>query len=521
MSQANEKDLMGGFSHEVISYILNRIPPYLGLFVVRTNEEGIIKSYVGPWDKYLNVKPVQDVSIDECVPMMYGMVPPLVNPMIVSHLNVSDNRYADVHVFADQEGDIWVFFIDQTRQVEMIHPLVQLFNQERLEQRIERKRSGTNETLSALYLLDFLGFERRQNNYRQIGKAPAWFSTLQIDFQPKGPTFPLIELFPYLEVFEVEADRIWLSDEDNKLVSDIWQEINKNGETIYLQALALRHDKRNYLLIKPLDKGKDLNDSFLQKAREQKLTLDQLASTEKKLKELLGFKDQFVSIISHDLRSPIGAVISLIDLLLTDQLVQKKLEAEQIELITDIKSEMFRLLDYNDKLYQWSNLELGNFKVRAKSFPVQNLANYVEKMQKFKFEQKQITFSANIDNALTINADETLMGQALNNLVGNSVKFTPPGGKISIKAYREGDFIHISVSDTGVGMDQQTANRLFDGFTRKSTMGTYGERGTGLGLGIVKKIIDAHDYTIKVMSSVGEGSTFTILVPLAVHYSDI
>ncbi len=521
MSEEAGKDFMGGFTREVINYILNNIPPYLGLFVIRTNEEGIVKSFVGPWDKYLNFKPIQGASIDDCVPMMFGMVPPLVNPMIVSHLNVSDQRYADVHVYSDQEGDIWIFFIDQTRQVEIIHPIVQLFNQERLEQRIDSKRTGTSETLSALYLLDFLGFERRQNNYRQIGKAPAWFSSLKIDFLPKGPTFPLILTFPYLEVFEAEADRIWSSGEDNKLVSDIWQEVNKDGETIYLQALALRHDKRNFLLIKPLDKGKDLNDNFLQKAREQKLTLDQLASTEKKLKELLGFKDQFVSIISHDLRSPIGAVISLIDLLLTDQLVQKKLEAEQIELISDIKSEMFRLLDYNDKLYQWSNLELGNFKVRAKSFPVQNLANYVEKIQKVKFEQKQITFAANIESALTINADETLMGQALNNLVGNSVKFTPPGGKISIKAYRKGDFIHISVSDTGVGMDQQTASRLFDSFTRKSTIGTYGERGTGLGLGIVKKIIDAHDYTIKVLSAVGKGSTFTILIPVAVHYTDM
>jgi signal transduction histidine kinase len=520
MSESIDKGMLGGFSREVINYILNKIPPYLGLFVIRTSDVGIVKYFIGPWDKYLNTKPIQGALLEECVPILYGMVPPIVNPMVVSHLNVSNNRYADVHVYADQEGDVWIFFIDQTRQVEIIHPIVQLFNQERLEQRTEKRRSGTSETLSALYLLDFLGFERRQHGYFQIGKSPYWFSSLNIEYRPKGMSFPLIETFPYLEVFELEAERIWSSNEDDKLVSDIWQEVSKTGETIYLQALALNYDKRNFLLIKPLVKGKDLNDSFLQKAREQKLTLDQLASTEKKLKELLEFKDQFVSIISHDLRSPIGAVIGLIDLLLTDQVVQNKLETEQIELITDIKSEMFRLLDYNDKLFQWSNLELGNFKVRAKSFPVENLAKYVEKMQKTKFEQKQISFVTKIDSSLTINADETLMGHALNNLAGNSVKFTPPGGKITIMAFREGEFITISVSDTGVGMDQKTADNLFNSFTRKSTMGTYGEQGTGLGLGIVKKILDAHDYSIKVVSEVGKGSTFSIQIPVATHLSD-
>ncbi len=513
MNLKNETELPGGFTREVINYILNKIPPYIGLFVIRTDCDGIIKSALGPSEKYLQNRPQPETHIDEVAPLLYGVVPPLVNPMVISHLNVGENRYADVHVLTDENGDNWIFFIDQTRQVEIIHPIVQLFNQERLEQRMDKKGQGKRETLSALYLLDYLGFERLGDQYRKIGKAPYWFSQLKLTYNPQGQSFQVKEVFPYLEVFEFEAADVWSSPEDAKLVSDVWQETTLNDEPIYLQALALRHEKRNFLLIKPLDKTKDLNDNFLQKAREQKLTLDQLASTERKLKELLGFKDQFVSIISHDLRSPIGAVIGLIDLLFTDSKLNQKLDTEQLDLITDIKNEMFRLLDYNDKLYQWSNLELGNFKVRAKDFPVQSLATYVEKMQKNKFEQKQIRFESHIEPVLQINADETLMGQALNNLVGNSVKFTPSGGTISLTAQKKGDQVIISVSDTGVGMDEGTAARLFDGFTRKSTMGTYGERGTGLGLGIVKKILDAHNATIHVDSKVGQGSTFTIHLP--------
>lgn len=515
MSRLGDTGLLGGFTREVINYILDKIPPYLGLFIIRTNAEGIIKSSIGPWEKYLSIKPTVGVANEDCVPVLYGMVPPLVNPMIISHLNVAGNRYADVHVFTDKLNNIWVFFIDQTRQVEIIHPIMQLFNQERLEQRMKSSRAESKETLAALYLLDYLSLEHKNGIYRQIGKSPQWFTSLKINYEPKGPTFPLKEIFPYIEVFEAEAEPIWTQSEDSKFLSDIWQEENLEGETVYLQALALRHDNRNFILIKPLDKVRDLNDNFIQKAREQKLTLDQLASTEKKLKELLGFKDQFISIISHDLRSPIGAIIGLTDILLSDNQVQLNLGAEQLELITDIRNEMHRLLDYNDKLYHWSNLELGNFRVRPKVFPVKNLANYVEKMQKKKFEQKQITFESDIEEGLTLNADETLMSQALNNLVGNSVKFTPEGGKIRIQATTQGSHIMISVSDTGVGMSKEVAQNLFNSFTHKSTMGTYGERGTGLGLGIVKKIIDAHHYTIHVFSEVNIGSTFTILIPVA------
>ncbi|MFZ4462953.1 MAG: sensor histidine kinase, partial [Bacteroidales bacterium] len=227
-------------------------------------------------------------------------------------------------------------------------------------------------------------------------------------------------------------------------------------------------------------------------------------------KELLNFKDQFVSIISHDLRSPIGAVIGLTDLLLDDETLIKKLDQGQSELLSDIKNEMLRLLDYNDKLYQWSNLELGNFKVSRKSIHPKHLAKYVEKMQSVRMKEKNIHFISHIATGFAFEADETLLGQALNNLVGNSVKFTPEGGTIHLSFVMDSTSKCIVVSDSGQGMDQETCDRLFSGFTRKTTMGTYGEKGTGLGLGIVKKIIDAHGFTIHVESVPGTGTTFTI-----------
>lgn len=505
-----KENMFYDLSENVVRYILNEIPPYVGLVVMETDQDGMLLRWMGPWERYFERLPEKGKLLDDQAPFIFGMLPPLINPMIISHVRVKERVYAEVHIMMDENERIWVFIIDQSRQVEIIHPIVQLFNQERLSIRQDKKHSTAKGTLSALYLLDYLSFEKVADGFNLLGIAPDWFHNISKQFVMKGKLIELYETFPYLEVFEIEANEVWKAEKDGKTVSGIWEETIKKSDRIYLHALALRHEQRNYLLIKPVSQENDQNESFIQKAREQRLTLDQLASAEKKLKQLLGFKDQFVSIISHDLRSPIGAVISLADILIRDALVNGSLSSSQKELLMDIKNEMIRLLDYNDKLYQWSNLELGNFKIQKKQIRPIDLFQYVEKMQWNKLHAKKIQLLFEGDNKLLIEADETLLGQALNNLVGNSVKFTPEGGSISIEFYADKLNKYIQVKDTGLGMDKETCNRLFSGFTRKSTMGTFGEKGTGLGLGIVKKIVDAHDFQIEVQSEQGKGTNFII-----------
>lgn len=497
-------------SAPIIRYILNEIPPYVGLVVLQADEDGLLKKWYGPLDKYFESKPVIGLPIEEFAPFLLGMVPPLINPMVISHLRINEKTYVEIHLLNDDDNLTWIFLIDQTRQVEMIHPIIQRFNEEKLSGIADRKQSSARGTLSALYLLDYLSFEKEKHGYKMLGMAPPWFVDIKAKLYFNGKTADLIETFPFIEVFQIEAEETWNSRQDGKLISGLWEESRVDGGKIYLQALALRHEKRNYLLIKPLSQQSDLNDGFIQKAREQKLTLDQLASTEKRLKELLSFKDQFVSIISHDLRSPIGAVIGLADLLLSDDKLIEIVDAGQLELLTDIKGEMLRLLDYNDKLYQWSNLELGNFKISSKKIVPGHLANYVEKMQTVKMQEKNIRFVKEINPGFQLDADETLLGHAINNLVGNAVKFTPEGGTIVLRFSDNHTGRQIIVKDSGLGMDKETCEKLFSGFTRNTTTGTSGEKGTGLGLGIVKKILDAHGYSISVESTIGAGTEFTI-----------
>lgn len=500
-------------SSGIASYILHEIPPYIGLVLLHLDAESNVIQCHGPIEKYLNKRPMPGDAIDNVTGLFVGMLPPLISPMVIPHVKVKDGAYVELHFLHDENNQQWILMLDQTKQVELIHPILQLYNEEKLNLQLDEKVSSAKGALSALSLLDYMNFERKEEVYRLLGSAPAWFWELEKKSSSLRKIPDPVEVFPFLEIFQLEAELLWSGSSNGTMTSDIWEEKNLKGDTLYLRALALQYESRNYLLIKPLDTDESPDDSLIQKAREQKLTLDRLAATEKKLKQLLSFKDQFVSIISHDLRSPIGAVIGLSEILLQDESLLKKISPSQLELLVDIRNEMQRLLDYNDKLFQWSNLELGNFRISRRDVSAGALSSFIEKMQASNLAKKKIRFVVEAEGGFTVKGDETLLGQALNNLVGNSVKFTAEGGCIRLVFATANGQKTIEVIDTGTGMDKATCDRLFTSFTRKTTFGTYGEKGTGLGLGIVKKIIDAHGFQIEVSSQTGFGSQFTIKIP--------
>ena len=109
--------------------------------------------------------------------------------------------------------------------------------------------------------------------------------------------------------------------------------------------------------------------------------------------------------------------------------------------------------------------------------------------------------------------DETLFSQVLNNLIGNAIKFTPENGVIKLYAEQSGNNVLLNIEDSGVGIPDNKINSLFSGFNSDSTQGTKGEKGSGLGLGIVKKILDAHDFKIEIKSTLNIGTKFIISIP--------
>jgi len=503
------------FTDAITEYIISKIPPYIGLAIFHLDEDYRLINWMGPVHKYIDQKPEKEVLIDEIVPFLSGMIPPLINPMVLPHIQTKTGHYAEIHIVEDEDQQFWVFFVDQTRSAEKLQQLLQEVNSARLKLIANEKYGKTENQFAAFHLLDYATFAYKDKKYYPIGMMPSWIKELPGASTLNNESPDLVDFFPFIEVFQYEAADCWGSSLDGKVESGVWEEETITGRQVFLKATAIRFSQSNYLLISIINRKDKQDNQLIQKAREQRLTLDQLARTQNELKKLLNFKNQFVSIVSHDLRSPLGAVIGLSNLLLDDNDLMQKTNQNQTSLLNDIKEEMQRLLDYTDKLYHWSNLELGNFKIVKSEIEFGSIVAYVERMQHLKLKQKNIRFVQKIGHAkaLVVMADETLLEQALNNLVGNAVKFTAENGQITIGTREKIDCLEIYVQDTGLGMPESVSKNLFDGSAHKSTMGTFGEKGTGLGLGIVKKIVEAHNFTIHVESEPGKGSCFSIRIP--------
>ncbi|PLX02039.1 MAG: hypothetical protein C0595_12730 [Marinilabiliales bacterium] len=494
---------------EIVKYLVEELPPFTGLLLVKTDENGIVRGYYGQYLDYFTEEPKVGNSIHDYSPALFSMIPPLVSPMVLNNIKSTTQNYADIHIIESSVNDYWVIFMDQTNEVEKIRDILQQINSKKL-----KLESGKIKPEKSLFNV----FEHLQLKVlgEKIGMIespiPLWFKSLNPTHK-EGDSIVYTETFPYLEVFEYEAIEFWGWQNNGKLKSGIWTETTSDGREITLNAYAIYYNDEKYLLVQEVDEGLDGTQMALQMARDQKLAYEKLEKAERKLKTLLEYKDKFVSIVSHDLRSPVAAVLGIAELLLNDKEEIEKLSDFNKDMLVSIKEEMLRLLDYNDKLYHWSNLELGNFEIVRGKSSLLKLIEAASRTADQKMKAKNISFSTNLkDKILTVNVDTTLFLQVVNNLMANAIKFTPENGNISIDVKQEKNKLEIAVVDSGVGMTEEISKNIFKGFARSSTMGTGGEKGTGLGLGIVKKIIDAHGFEIRVESEPGKGSSFIIVI---------
>ncbi|MCP5062109.1 MAG: PAS domain S-box protein [Ignavibacteriae bacterium] len=226
-------------------------------------------------------------------------------------------------------------------------------------------------------------------------------------------------------------------------------------------------------------------------------------------------KDKFISIISHDLRSPFTSILGFTELIATDTTLTKE---EIIEYVSNIRDASQNTLNLVNSLLDWTRLQTGRIEITPK---VVN-ANYLVKKTLVTLSgsayQKGLTLTSKVDDSLYINADENILTQVFNNLVSNSIKFTPKGGSINIEAKKieAKQKIQFVVSDTGVGVDPKDIPKLFLVDKKFTTLGTDGEKGTGLGLSLVKEIIEKHNGEISVKSEVGKGTEFNFTIPISI-----
>jgi signal transduction histidine kinase len=229
------------------------------------------------------------------------------------------------------------------------------------------------------------------------------------------------------------------------------------------------------------------------------------------LVELNAAKDKFFSIIAHDLKSPFNSIMGLSEVLVEQ--IQKKDYAGIEKYAGIIHNSSQRAVDLLMNLMEWSLSQTGRMEFIPEQIEMVELINEVEYLSNDIARQKSITISKDVPNHATVFADKAMISAVLRNLVSNAIKFTKPGGQITISAVEKPDELIVSVADTGVGISNDRNENLFRLDESYSTTGTNNEKGTGLGLILCKEFIEKHGGKIWVESQEGKGSIFSFTIP--------
>jgi PAS domain S-box-containing protein len=227
-------------------------------------------------------------------------------------------------------------------------------------------------------------------------------------------------------------------------------------------------------------------------------------------KELEKRKANFYAMISHDFKSPLTVILGFSELLLDEKF---QLDAKAREVVVSIRNSSDKLMRLVDEFLSISKLEARDFKLHPVLSDIsQNLMDAYASFE-MVLKKKELTFNVEIAEGLPdIMMDQRLVQRAVINLIQNAVNHTPVGGRITLKAEKDGDFIVVSVSDTGLGIPKEEQGRIFEKYYRSRR--TSYIKGTGLGLAIVKAVVDAHGGRVEVASEVSKGSTFSLFFPV-------
>jgi len=241
---------------------------------------------------------------------------------------------------------------------------------------------------------------------------------------------------------------------------------------------------------------------------------EKLKKTTEELKTLNDSKDKFISIISHDLRTPFSSILGFTDLLLMEQDMPKEKQIEYIGFIKDSAHNMFTLVN---SLLDWTRLQTGRIDYVAERLDANTVVQNSVQMLGGVAIQKNIKLYSTIENEIYVHGDRNLLLQVFNNLLSNAIKFTNNDGEIFVTAEPIVDkkVIQFSVNDNGVGINDSDIKKLFSVDSKYTTNGTEGEKGSGLGLSLVKEIITKHGGEIYVESELGVGTSFIFTIPIS------
>lgn len=253
-----------------------------------------------------------------------------------------------------------------------------------------------------------------------------------------------------------------------------------------------------------------------------------------KLKELDRLKSSFIATVSHELRTPLTSIIGYSEML--SEGIAGKLTPEQLEFSNVIREKGEQLLTLIMSLLDLSKLESGTLAVNKTDVDIRKTLEDVQSLLLPNAKKSDVTVVVELEQDVpTVRADATRIRQAVLNLAENAVKFTPPGGKVTLSAKLSNQIqdeaeedigfaliaptrsvVEIRVADTGIGIPREEHKKIFDPFYQVDSSSTREFGGTGLGLAIVQRLIQAHDGKVSVQSNQPKGTVFILKIPVDV-----
>ena len=245
----------------------------------------------------------------------------------------------------------------------------------------------------------------------------------------------------------------------------------------------------------------------------QRAALEREQAANEKLRELGAMKDDFVALVSHELRTPLTSIRGYLELVLEGQ--EDGLSKENGEFLGIVDRNAARLERLVDDLLFMARLGSGKLELSLEDTDLAALARESVGAAAPRASAQAVELECAVEEVPAVRGDPGRLGQLLDNLISNAVKFTPNGGHVDVRVFPQNGDVAIEVADTGIGISANEQGQLFQKFFRTSAAGDRAIQGTGLGLSISKAIIEAHAGRIELESEENVGTTIRVLLPVA------
>jgi len=235
-----------------------------------------------------------------------------------------------------------------------------------------------------------------------------------------------------------------------------------------------------------------------------------LAESERNLTEINATKDKFFSIISHDLKNPLTSLLSISESIMEESKADQDDKSYGIRKIHESIKQIHTLLE---NLLTWSRSQTGRLKYEPVNFNLSKLIEVNLNLHRAMAENKNISLNIEFEDNIMAFGDRDMINTVIRNLINNAIKFTSPGGLVKVEARQDNNIIHVWIKDNGTGISEENTQKLFRIDVKYKTVGTSGEKGTGLGLILCREFVERNGGTMTVESTINKGSNFGFTIP--------